>query len=213
MGTRWNRLTETVLMSTHNLCFKKNFVSVNFPSFDCKIFNIFEQACFRNAITPCHTCAKLWASLCFVKLLDERQTVDPDQMQHFPVSDLGLQCLLRPVCRGIYDRYSIFVEQYISIWDKTKKKKAILSHIPKCRSITEQQNKTTTCCDLLFIVFPQRIISTEKVWFLHKTVMVISVNLDDVVYYELPSSSNCLQYVSSRKHAYIILTPLNPTFI
>ena len=54
MGTRWNRLTEAVLTSTNNLCFEQkcekyqNFLSENFHVFGCKIFNIFEQACFRN---------------------------------------------------------------------------------------------------------------------------------------------------------------------
>ena len=32
------------------------------------------------------------------KLLDACQTVDPDQKLHSMASDLGLYCLLRPVC-------------------------------------------------------------------------------------------------------------------
>ena len=32
--------------------------------------------------------------------------VDPDQMPHFVASDLGLHCLLRPVCQFTYGEYS-----------------------------------------------------------------------------------------------------------
>ena len=34
-------------------------------------------------------------------------SADPDQMQHSAVSDLGLQCLLRPVCPNAKDEYGI----------------------------------------------------------------------------------------------------------
>ena len=63
MGS-YNRLTEAVLTSTQNLCFEQKyenirifyffylffFLSENFRFFFfcCKIFNIFEKACFRN---------------------------------------------------------------------------------------------------------------------------------------------------------------------
>ena len=34
-------------------------------------------------------------------------SVDPDQMPHTLASDLGLHCLLKPVCPNIYSYYSI----------------------------------------------------------------------------------------------------------
>ena len=61
-GTRWNRLGEAVLTSTHNLCFEQksekyqNLLSEIFHSFGGKIFSIFEKACFRNV------CAILWST-------------------------------------------------------------------------------------------------------------------------------------------------------
>ena len=54
MGTRYNRLAEAVLTSTHNLCFElkyenyQNFSSESFHFFDGKILIIFEKACFLN---------------------------------------------------------------------------------------------------------------------------------------------------------------------
>ena len=56
MGTRKNHLAEAVLTSTHNICFSRNMkkisaiLSENFQCFGGEIFNIFEQACFRNVI-------------------------------------------------------------------------------------------------------------------------------------------------------------------
>ena len=49
-------LSKAVLTHTHNICFEKkcekylNFLSENFPCFGCKIFNIFEKACFHNVV-------------------------------------------------------------------------------------------------------------------------------------------------------------------
>ena len=54
MGTRYNRLAESVLTSIHNLCFEQKYekinktLSENFQFFGGENFNIFEQACFRN---------------------------------------------------------------------------------------------------------------------------------------------------------------------
>ena len=51
-----NRLVEAVLTSTHNLCFKQKYESIrnfylkNFIFFGGKIFNIFEEASFRNGL-------------------------------------------------------------------------------------------------------------------------------------------------------------------
>ena len=41
-------------------------------------------------------------------------SVDPGQMPHFVASDLGLHCLLRPLCLNTYGRYGIFSETIIS---------------------------------------------------------------------------------------------------
>ena len=46
-----------------------------------------------------------------LKLLNEWQTVDPDQMTHFAVSDLSLHCLLRPVCPNTYGYYGNMYRQ------------------------------------------------------------------------------------------------------
>ena len=48
MGTRWNRLCEAVLTNTTIYVFEQSFSSENFIAFGCKIFYIFEYACFRN---------------------------------------------------------------------------------------------------------------------------------------------------------------------
>ena len=36
-------------------------------------------------------------------------SVDPDQMPHSVASDLGLHCLLRPVCPNTKDKYNSFL--------------------------------------------------------------------------------------------------------
>ena len=55
MGTRSNRIGEAVLTSTHNLCFEQKYekyqnLYLKKLVFGCEIFNIFEQACFRNVV-------------------------------------------------------------------------------------------------------------------------------------------------------------------
>ena len=49
-------------MSTHNLCFEQKYekyqnfyLKIFLFFFGCKIFNIFESACFRNAARQTHT--------------------------------------------------------------------------------------------------------------------------------------------------------------
>ena len=80
MGTRKNRLAEAVLTSTHNLCFEQkcekyqNFLSENFSFFGCKIFNIFDQARFRNGRALAHMV--LYAGLKVLKGLPFRVFVD-----------------------------------------------------------------------------------------------------------------------------------------
>ena len=45
-------------MSTHNLCFEqkyekyRRFLSEDFQFFGSKNFNVFEQACFHNVLSP-----------------------------------------------------------------------------------------------------------------------------------------------------------------
>ena len=45
--------------------------------FGAEIYFIFEKACFRNGL---------------------EDSVDADQMPHSVLSDLGLDCLLKPIC-------------------------------------------------------------------------------------------------------------------
>ena len=44
---------------------------------------------------------------CCLKLLDEWQTVDTDEMPRSVASHLGLHSLLRPVCPNTYGKYGI----------------------------------------------------------------------------------------------------------
>ena len=65
-----NRLVEAALTSTHTLCFEqkyekyRNFFIWNFSFFGGKIFNIFEQACFRidKKLISLYECKDLSAS-------------------------------------------------------------------------------------------------------------------------------------------------------
>ena len=53
-GYSLEHLDEAVLTSTHNLCFEQkhekyqNFLCEKLPFFSCKIFSVFEYACFHN---------------------------------------------------------------------------------------------------------------------------------------------------------------------
>ena len=62
---------------------------------------------YKSFCRFCHVLAYLLKSIplpfdvCKI-LLDEWQTVDPDQMLHSAASDLGLHCLFRPVCPNTF---------------------------------------------------------------------------------------------------------------
>ena len=61
MGTRWNRLVEAVLTSTHNLCFKQkyekyqSFSSENFQFFEKKVSIYLNRRVFVMVLVSTHS--------------------------------------------------------------------------------------------------------------------------------------------------------------
>ena len=43
-------------------------------------------------------------------------SVDPDQMPHSAVSDLGLHCLQRPICPNTYGYYGTYNMCFCKLW-------------------------------------------------------------------------------------------------
>ena len=89
MGTRQNRLAEAVLTHTHNLCFEQEYQ--NYQSFLsdlfflCKIFNIFEKACFRNALSNFMTIHNCWLKIkpsFLASLLSLNKTIKTNKNQN-----------------------------------------------------------------------------------------------------------------------------------
>ena len=75
--------------------------------------------------TPYHTCSNIWTStIYYLKMLCLKiagwvaNSVDPDEMQCFASSYLGLHCLLRPVCPNTYGKCGItLLPFYPKSWD------------------------------------------------------------------------------------------------
>ena len=91
---------------------------------DCVLIGICGVCMVIRSNTVCmvgNTCPKFWTSpnlLPVVSLKIARwvaNRVDPDQMLHVAASDLGLPCLLRPVCWNTIFTLSIQTSQLLTI--------------------------------------------------------------------------------------------------
>ena len=102
---------------------------------------------YSDTSAPYHTCSEIWTSTIYYPMLCLKITgwmadsVDSDEMPHSAVSDLGIHCLLRPVCLNTYGKYIIWIlqkcmTQYFLVTNR---------NVGKCPCIFKKIENYNTC--------------------------------------------------------------------